>query len=144
MLKPKECSLCVLAGDMNGFVPDKLIEGAPVMAITMFPSQWESTKGTAREGLTVQDYEQQFEKYAGTVSKSYANVVRCRAQKGVKLPTGKKLREGALFCRQYDKIPESTKLVVFVGEDVAKHLRPDVPKPLTWRGFTLPERKENE
>jgi hypothetical protein len=92
--------------------------------------------------MTVEDYYNKFEKYAGPTPKSYARVIRCRGQKGTKLPTGKRQKDGAKFCRQYDKIPSSTELIMFAGEDVARQLRPDLTSHKDWRGFILPEREE--
>ena len=141
--KPNSCSSCPLYGDGLGWVPDSLRESSEVLVITMFPTQYEATKGEARIGMTVEEYVRDYEKYAGPVVTSYANVVRCRGQRGVKLPTGAKLREGALFCRQYDRIPPKTKLVVFQGVDVAKHLTPEIKYPINWRGFLLQRGETN-
>ncbi len=144
MRKPKICELCPLAGDMEGFVPDKLDPEAEVMVITMFPTQWESAKGIPREGISVQEYETQYERYAGTASKSFANVIRCRAQRGVVLPKGAKLSAGIKFCRALDIIPNAVKLVVMVGQDVVRALRPDIKNGARWRGFQLPVSREVE
>ena len=134
--KPPTCQGCPLYGDGLGWVPD-VLRPVSTLVITMFPTTYEATRGVPRVGVTVDKYVADYERYAGSEPLSYANVVRCRAQRGTKLPTGVKLREGALFCRQYDIIPPETKVLVFQGEDVVKHLAPDVPKPLTWRGFLL-------
>ncbi len=144
MRKPDSCFTCPLAGDMEGYVPDKLDVSAEVLVITMFPSQWEAAHGKPREGFSVQEYESQYEKYAGPISKSYANVIRCRAQRGVILPTGRKLAEGVKHCRTLDVIQSSIKLVVMVGQGVVQALRPDIKNAARWRGFLLPESREAE
>ncbi len=129
---------------MLGFVADDLKETSTVLVISMFPTQYEATKGEARVGMTVEEYERDYAKYAGPVVASYANVVRCRGPRGVKLPTGKKLKDGALYCRQYDSVPPLTQLVVFQGIDVARHLAPTVKNPIGWRGFLLQRGLTNE
>ena len=35
--KPKTCEGCPLAGDMQGFVPDELVEDAPVLVLAQAP-----------------------------------------------------------------------------------------------------------
>lgn len=142
--KPASCEACPLYGNGEGWVPDLETPDAEVLIIGLFPSQYEATTGEPGVGMTVEEYATQFEKYAGQVLFSRANVVRCRGTRGVKLPTGKKLREGALFCRQYDRWSPAIKLVVYCGEDVAKHLRPDIKSPLHWRGYTLPADRTKE
>ncbi len=141
--KPSSCQQCPLYGDGLGWVPDLIRESAEVLVITMFPSQYEATQGVPRIGIAVEEYQREYERYAGPVTMSYANVVRCRGQRGTKLPTGARLREGALYCRQYDYIPETTKLVVYQGIDVAKHLTPTLEYPLGWRGFLLARKEES-
>lgn len=142
--KPEACRGCPCAGDMTGWVPDKIDPEAEVLAITLFPTQYEATKGIPAEGMTFEEYQKEYQKYAGSVSMSYANVIRCRGQRGTKLPTGAKLASAARFCRQYDNVPSAVKLVVFQGADVVKALRPDISNPTKWRGFLAPVERGKE
>ena len=144
LLKPDICKTCVLYGSGDGYVPDKLDPDASVLVITMNPTQHESQRGYPREGAAVTEYESQYEKYAGPIAKSYANVIRCRGQRGTVLPTGKRLAEGVKHCRTLDVIQSSIKLVVMVGQDVVKSLRPDIKNASRWRGFLIPESREAE
>jgi len=147
--KPPECRGCPLYRDGTGWVADRLDEDAEVLVISLFPSTYESRTGVPRAGIVIEKYEQTYEKYAGPIRKSYTHLVRCRGQKGTALPRGKALKDGAAFCRQYDKIPEATKLVVYNGVDVGKIMRSDmgVTQVQKWRGFIYPPKsteKENE
>lgn len=142
--KPHACANCPLFGDGEGYVEDVLDEEAEVLVIGLCPTTYEATKGQPQVGPTVEDYKREYERYAGSTKMSYANVIRCRAQRGVKLPKGAKLAAGVKFCRQYDRIPRGTKLVVLQGSDVVAALRPDIKAPLKWRGFQLPEGLEED
>lgn len=137
LAKPEKCKNCSLFADGLGFVPDLIRETSEVLVITMFPTTSEARTGNPREGMDIDQYVREYERFAGPVTMSYANVVRCRAQRGVKLPTGSRLKAGAAFCRQYDRIPPETKLVVFNGKDVVTHLHPETKNPENWRGFLL-------
>lgn len=144
MQKPKSCEKCPLYGDGENFVYDKLHEGAEILVIRQFPDQYEASKGEAEIGMNYDEYARDYQKYAGPVAISTSFVVRCRGQRGVKLPQGAKLAAGIKFCRQYDQIQDSIKLVVLQGADVVKALRGDIKDALKWRGFLTPETKEKE
>jgi len=144
--KPDTCLGCPLYKDGQGWVPDHINENAAVLVISMWPSTYEYRTGIPQAGSVTEAYRDSYEKYAGPIPKSYTHVIRCRGQKGTPLPKGKALKEGAAFCRQYDKIPAATELLVYNGVDVGKIMRPDigVTKILKWRGFTYPPRPTEE
>jgi hypothetical protein len=138
--KPDTCKGCPLYKDGYGYVPDKLDEDAELLVISQFPSTYEARTGINRNGMVIEKYEQTYEKYAGPIHKSYAHIIRCRGQRGTRLPQGKVLGEGAKFCRQYDKIPGSTQLIMYNGLGVGKTFRLDigVTQIQKWRGFVYP------
>lgn len=144
--KPTSCEGCPLYRDGYGWVADKINEDAEVLVVSQFPTTYESRSGQNRTGSVIEKYEQAYEKYAGPIHKSYAHVVRCRGQRGTALPRGRALKNGAAYCRQYDVIPEATKLVVFNGIDVGKQFRPDVgvTQIQKWRGFIYPSKPTGE
>ena len=105
---------------------------------------YEARTGRLGTGYAVEEYKRDFESYAGNITFAYANVIRCRGQRGTKLPTGTRLNNGAVVCRQYDQIPPGTRLVVFQGVDVARHLQPDLKGPLKWRGFIINSEEKSD
>jgi hypothetical protein len=144
--KPDSCLGCALYKDGYGFVPDLINEDAEVIVFSMFPTTYESRVGQIRTGMVIDQYHGSYEKYAGPIQKSYSHVIRCRGQKGTPLPRGKALKDGAEFCRQYDVIPEATKLVVLNGLQAGKTVRPDmgVTRIQRWRGFIYPPKEETD
>lgn len=139
--KPTTCEGCPLYRDGWGWVPDKIVEGSEVLVVSIFPTTYETRTGIPRAGSVIENHEGKYERYAGPVERSYAHLVRCRGQKGTALPKGRALKDGVAYCRQYDNIPDSTKLIVLNGIDVGKQLRPDVgvTQVIKWRGFVYPE-----
>lgn len=131
-------------GDGQGYVPDLITPGAEVLVITLCPSTYEAISGRPRTGITVEQWERDYERFAGPVAKSYANVLRCRGQRGTPVPSGTRLRDAARHCRQYDQVPDGVRLIVYNGYEVAKLLAPDVPKPEGWRGFILQRGQHNQ
>lgn len=133
--KPAECNGCPLFYSGQGFVPDLFVRGSEVLQISMYPDTMEQKTGTPGEGMFSDQYYRAYAKYAGQVEVSQAHVIRCRGQIGTKLPTGKAQKDAVAFCRVHDRIPTTAKLIVYRGEDVKRHLRPDVKGE--WRGFIL-------
>ncbi len=144
-MKPAACQGCPLYKDGKGFVADVIDPEADVLVISQFPTTYEARTGVPRSGSVISQHSNLYERFAGPVKKSYAHVIRCRGQRGTPLPRGKALKEGAAYCRQFDIIPENTKLIVYNGIDVGKTLRPDmgVTQIQRWRGFIYPEDKED-
>jgi hypothetical protein len=142
--KPNSCYLlgCPLAADMEGFVPDAVPDDAEVLVVGLMPSTYEVRTGVNGSGTAAEGYRTDFEGYASGVSLGHTYLIRCRGQSGQKAPSGKTLREGIKFCRQFDKYPETLQAVVWLGVDVAKAMRPDISEPMGWRGYICPSKKE--
>lgn len=166
--KPHECCGCPLAGDMQGFVPDEIVD-APVLILAQGPGADEEAgmKVVGHEyagrrrvavkepyprgpapliGETGHQMEQDYFPVAGLErgKVSLANVLKCRQIVGGKrtndLPTGKILARAVEHCTAaHLRIPEHTKLIVAMGALSAKFL--GCPGSVSaWRGFTFQRR----
>ena len=144
--KPESCRGCPLEGDMQGFVPDELVEEAAVFILGQAPGYNEEREGTPFVGKTGFVMEKAYLPHAGLIrgaSVSIGNVLKCRWIKNGKrtndLPPAKILNVAATHCIQaHLNIPPGIKLVVAQGALAWKMM--GGPGSITdWRGYLKPD-----
>src|SRR3990167_195291 len=146
LAKPEQCKSCPLAGDMRGFVPDKLVGGSSVAIVLQNPGEMEE------RGQRVVSYIQGKPVYescthhpltgatgfavAGTWlpkaglhadNVSYMNILKCRFtvhnKRTNKLPQGKVYQEAVRHCMAaHFRIPDSVTTLVAAGDHAFKAL----------------------
>ena len=154
--KPPECRGCPAYGDGQGFVPDELKHGAPVTVIAQGPgadeeagrrylgsNQWEPHPQAPMIGKTGRVFERTFLPLAGLDRSevSLGNIVRCRwNHKDTLPPLNQKVVQAAIaHCsRAHLRIPESTKVVVAMGEFAFYGLTGLLHDFNGWRGYLAP------
>jgi len=148
------CLGCPLRGDgSQGFVPDEIIERAPVLVVGQNPGEQEEAEGKPFVGKTGQTMEKTYFKLAGLERGrvSIANALRCRWQDSNELPplvqpkqaqAGKRgiAEEALLHCQKaHGYLPSGTKLIVSQGE-YALWSATGQRSVTSWRGWLLPLR----
>jgi len=116
--KPDLCRACPLWQTGKGWVPDEIVEDAPVFILAQNPGQEEEAAGKPMVGKTGQYQEAAFFPVAGLergINVSIGNVLRCRWQRSNTLPPEPTLTEAIACCKQHLKIPKSVRLVVAEG-----------------------------
>jgi len=128
------------------FVPDEIIEGAPVYVQGQGPGKDEESEGIPYTGATGEKLNKRFLPLAGLERNSdvsITNTIRCRWQRnGIatdKLPDDAEVLSRAVdHCtRAHRRIPESTRLIVAQGDLAWKNLGGSGSIHL-WRGYILP------
>ena len=164
IVKPDACRLrgCPWAGDMMGFVPDRIPDGATVLFLMQNPGRneeegrrvigYEQGHEITEEcvpqpmiGPTGNEWSKTFLPIAGldTADVGVANVLRCRKQ----LPSGERTNTmpddnetdaAVAHCATaHWRLPESVKVIVAQGAHAWRFV--GGPQPLDlWRGHTLP------
>src|SRR5262245_41101390 len=86
--KPDACRSCPLWGNGWGYVPDEVVEGAPVFVTGQNPGQEEEDSGKPFVGATGRQMESKYFKQAGLErgKVSIGNALRCRWQGSNELP----------------------------------------------------------
>ena len=146
--KPVSCMGCPMYGDGRGFVPDQVIDGAPVWVIMQNPGAQEEASGIPAVGATGQMMDTHFIPLAGLErgkSVSVGNILKCRntdqnGRKTNELPKGGVLDEAIIHCTsKYLSIPPTVKLVIAQGALAFKWAtQSKIGKMTDWRGFLLP------
>ena len=139
------CEGCPWRGDGNRpFVPDELVERAPVLGYFQNPGLDEEREGKPLVGKTGQLMERSFFPLAGLVrgEVSLGNAVRCRLKGANTLPDlakDKVARAAVTHCTTaHHRLPSDTRVIVASGE-YATYAMTGVFKGLTeWRGYVLP------
>ena len=152
------CRGCPLFGDgSQGFVPDELIENAPVLVMGQNPGEEEEAFGKPFVGKTGQAMERTYFKLAGLErgKVSIGNALRCRWQDSNELPplvqpksaaAGKRgqAEEALLHCQNaHGHIPSGTKLIVSQGEYALWSVSRQ-RSVTTWRGWLVPQSGEGD
>lgn len=128
-----------------GFVPDEIIDNAPVMVLGQNPGHEEERNGQPFVGATGQEMERVYFPAAGLergVNVSLGNAIRCRWIKGGKrtnlLPPERILGPALVHCMQaHFRPPSQTRLIVAQGALAWRAL--GGPGSVTaWRGFLKP------
>ena len=154
--KPPECRGCPAYGDGQGFVPDEMKPGTQVAVIAQGPgadeeagrrylgsNQWEPHPHAPLIGKTGRVFEHTFLPLAGLDRSevSLGNIVRCRwNHKDTLPPLNQKVVQAAIaHCsRAHLRIPESTKVVVAMGEYAFYGLTGLQHDFNGWRGYLAP------
>ena len=139
--KPKSCEGCPAYGDGRGFVPDELVEGAPLLLMFQNPGDAEEEQGKPLVGRTGQMMERSFfpliNVQRGEVS--LGNAFRCRWQHTNKMPPPDKLRPTLEHCtRAHHRVPSGTQAVLASGEVAAQAMTGLTADFSGWRGYALP------
>lgn len=129
--------------DGTGFVPDEIIEGAPVFILGQNPGAEEEKVGKPFMGKTGQAMESKYFPIAGLIrgeNVSIGNTLRCRWNNSNNLPSGRVLADSVLHCtREHLRIPRSTRLVIAQGALAVKLVAQDEKISIEkWRGFLIP------
>lgn len=151
------CQGCPLFGNgSQGYVPDELIEGAPVLILGQNPGEEEEQAGRPFVGKTGRTMETSYFKLAGLQrgQVSIGNTIRCRWQDSNELPplaTVKQdgsivegLAEAAIrHCdNAHGHVPSGTRLIVTQGE-YALWCATDLRSVTSWRGWLVPPNSGN-
>lgn len=169
LAKPQTCKSCPLYGDGQGFVPDRLVEGAEVLYLAQNPGADEEAgrRLVAYHGKKDRVYEEvppqpligptgytlehdllPFAKLRPS-QVSYANVLRCRDghvgkdgrwKKTNEMPKGTRLQEAVACCAQYLSVPSSTKLIVAAGTYSWEWTQGKGHPLKKWRGYCGPSK----
>ena len=153
LAKPDTCIGCPLAGDMQGFVPDELVEGAATLILLSAPNEEAEAKGRPEMYM-----EEKFLSRAGLVrgQVNICSVLKCRALEPAKngprrvgdarykatnkLPKGKPLNQAVAHCMaSHFKVPASVDLIVAQGALAVRALGLGV-NVSTWRGYMAPSK----
>ena len=143
MNKPPSCQGCPMYQDGTGFVPDEVVEGAPVFVLGQNPGEDEEKLGRPFVGKTGQEMMKTFFPAAGLIrgeNVSIGNTIKCRWNHSNNLPTGKLLSTAIEHCRtQHLRIPKETRLLIAQGAIALKATQPGNNYSITdWRGFLIP------
>ena len=145
------CQGCPMYQDgSQGFVPDEIIERAPVLVVGQNPGEQEEVASRPFVGKTGQTMERTYFKLAGLERGrvSIANALRCRWQDSNELPplvqlkqaqAGKRgiAEEALLHCQNaHGHIPTGTKLIVSQGEYALWSVTRQ-RSVTSWRGWLL-------
>ena len=131
----------------GGFVPDELIDGAPVFVLGQNPGEEEEKEGRPFIGKTGQAMMADFFPAGGLIrgeNVSIGNLIKCRLYtangKGTNnLPTGNTLKAAVTHCTNaHLHIPLSTRLVVAQGAHAWKYASGTDYPISEWRGFLAP------
>src|SRR3990167_2198735 len=144
--KPLSCASCPLAGDMRGFVPDKLVGGSSVALILQNPGQMEEqgqrvTGYIAGKPVVEPCTHQPLTGATGFAvagtwlpkaglhadDVSYLNILKCRwtlhGKRTNKLPKDKSYYQAVRHCMQaHFRIPDSVTTLVAAGDHAFKTL----------------------
>jgi uracil-DNA glycosylase family 4 len=146
MRKPDSCLGCPFYGDGQGFVPDEIVEGAPVLVVMQNPGAEEEAAGKPAVGATGQFQQRHFFPPAGLVrgQTSIANAYRCRHKHTNELPelNSQVARQALTHCTNaHFKLPEGVKLIVAQGAYALYMLTGeglgDNRTVSSWRGYAL-------
>ena len=162
LTKPESCRGCPLAGDMKGFVPDTVVEGAALTIVAQNPGSDEEqgrklTGYRGKEkvyephpqgpllGVTGYDMDHRYLPLTGLEHSQVTlrNAIRCRVKGSneLKLPSKSAIiRQAIHHCQQVHFKPQaSTQLYVAMGEHALYALTGEIGIS-EWRGWLLPER----
>ena len=140
MTKPESCQGCPLYGDGQGFVPDELVEHAPVAIVGQNPGADEERQGSPFVGATghsmMNEYFPQGRQVRGQVH--LMNILKCRWNRSNNLPPKATLDVAVAHCMgAHFRVPLGVELIVTQGHLAASAL--GCPGTITdWRGFTWP------
>lgn len=145
--KPSSCEGCPLyQSGTGGFVPDEIVEGAPVFVLGQNPGEDEEHEGRPFVGKTGQAMMADFFPAGGLIrgeNVSIGNLIKCRLYikgKGTNnLPTGATLAGAVAHCTsKHLAIPASTRLVVAQGAHAWRYASGTSFNISDWRGFLAP------
>lgn len=157
--KPPECQGCPLYQDGLGFVPDELVEGAPVLILAQNPGAdeekgqrvtgysaghavYEDCPPAPLIGKTGYEMVTTYFPIAGLErgrNVSLCNLLKCRWIKGTRrtndMPAGTTLAAAVAHCTgAHLRIPEYTRLVVAMGAHAWRYMGGS-GSVSDWRGF---------
>src|SRR3990167_10935895 len=154
--KPESCRGCVAWGDGQGFVPDEMKPGSLVVVIGQAPGadeeagrrylgneQYEPHPCAPLLGKTGWVWERSYLPLAGLDRSevSLGNILRCRWDHKNELPplNQVKVRQAIEHCnRAHLRLPESTRVLVAMGEYAYYGLTSNLHDFNGWRGYVLP------
>lgn len=163
-LKPASCHGCPYATRSRFYVPDEIVERAPVMVVGQNPGAEEERVGKPFVGKTGQMQEADFFPLAGLArgAVSIGNAIRCRLDDSNELPELDKpeLRQAIEHCtRAHLKLPSGVRLLVAQGKHALYALtgegrgaedtgedeeKGNSARTITgWRGWVLPYQPSN-
>ena len=148
-VKPPACLGCPAYGNGQGFVPDELVEQAPLLLVFQNPGEEEEQQGKPLVGRTGQMMEKNFFPLLGVQrgEVSLGNVLRCRWNHGNTLPP---LANGTLqaavdHCtKAHFRVPSGTKAILAAGEYAAFAMTGLKKGFSGWRGYARPLRVRPE
>lgn len=140
LAKPDGCRGCPFYGDGLGWVPGEFREGSPVLVMGQNPGSVEEAQGKPFVGDTGALLERKYLKVAGLSREdiSLDNIIRCRPHHKNDLPkiTETSVRDAIQQCKQYQQIPDATRVIVTQGAYALYGLTGQT-QVTEWRGYAL-------
>ncbi len=145
--KPDACRGCPAYGTGQGFVPDVIREGTPVLIVGQNPGSQEEAQGRPFVGKTGEMLERDFLPLSGFTREgvSLANALRCRWKGSNELPPlhHTDIRVAIERCTvAHFRLPAGVRLIVVLGQYALWAMTGEGLEPnrsiMGWRGYLLP------